>query len=346
MKIESSSANNAGFQPKTAPSASAQSARERAIAMLTKGAPEAAAPAERAPVSNPTSVSPEEMSALVSTESVEDRQKHLSEDASAEEAPKEATKEPKEETLSSQYAILARKEKAHRARALELKTREDALRAREASLNAPAQPEAPKGLSIEERIKKDPFSVLNELGITYDDLTARAMNQPSAEEQRISALEAKYEAKLKALEDAQEATKKTFEDRDKQSYTQALSQIRNEAKMLVDNNADFETIKATNSLNDVVELIEETFKADGTLLTVEEAAREVEDHLMEEAMKIIKIKKIQQRLQSSAPKAEAAKPQSQAPKQQTMKTLTNAVGATRALTARERAIMAFKGEKF
>lgn len=340
MKIEPGSNPNPSFQ--TTPSTSAQAAREKVIALLTKGGP--AGP--QAPVSNPTAISPEEVGAIgSSTESVDDRQKR-SDEATVEVASKEeAPKDTKEETLSSQYAILARKEKAHRAKALELKAREDALRAREASLSKPSEPEAPRGPSIEERLKKDPFSVFNELGITYDELTAKAMNQPSAEEQRISALEAKYEAKLKALEEAQEVTKKTFEERDKQSYSQALTQIRNEAKALVDSNADFETIKATNSLNDVVELIEETFKADGILLTVEEAAREVEDHLMEEVMKIIKIKKIQQRLQP-APKAEAAKPQSQAPKQQTMKTLTNAVGVNRPLTAKERAILAFKGEKF
>ncbi len=100
---------------------------------------------------------------------------------------------------------------------------------------------------------------------------------------------------------------------------------------------------------DVVDLIEKTFKEDGILLTEDEAAQQVEDYLTEEAYKLANLKKIQKRLQtSSASTSTSATPAKSAetPKQsQPMKTLTNAVGTSRQLTSKERAILAFKGEK-
>lgn len=106
----------------------------------------------------------------------------------------------------------------------------------------------------------------------------------------------------------------------------------------------FETIKQTNSVSDVVDLITATYEKDGILLSVEEAAKEVEDYLVDEAMKLTRIGKIKQRLAASTT-AKVSQEQTPAPKKQTqMKTLTNAASTTRQLSAKERAILAFRGE--
>jgi hypothetical protein len=71
----------------------------------------------------------------------------------------------------------------------------------------------------------------------------------------------------------------------------------------------------------------------------------VEDYLVDEAVKLANIGKIKKRL-STAP-AVPAKTEKQTPtnkQPQTMKTLTNATASTRQLSARERALLAFKGE--
>lgn len=157
---------------------------------------------------------------------------------------------------------------------------------------------------------------------------------------------------MQALKDSQERAQKAYEEQQKQSYQQALTQIRQEATQLVSQDPNYEAIKTSNAVNDVVDLIEQTFKQDGILLTVEEAANEVEEYLVEELMKLAKMQKIQSRLMPQ-PKAEAPKPpvkaetptatQSQQPQ---MKTLTNSISSSRKLTAKERAMLAFKGEKF
>jgi len=107
----------------------------------------------------------------------------------------------------------------------------------------------------------------------------------------------------------------------------------------------YELIAATGSIDDVVELIERTFTEEGRLVPVEEAAQAIEDYLAEEAYKLSKLKKIQQKLAPSA-QAKPEQKQTEQPKQpQTqMKTLTNAVGTQRQLSARERAIAAFEGK--
>jgi phosphopentomutase len=118
-----------------------------------------------------------------------------------------------------------------------------------------------------------------------------------------------------------------------------------EASSLVKNDPNFEAIRASGkgAVKQVVQLIERTFDQDGILLTVEEAAQAVEDHLVEEATKLTRIGKIQQRLAANAKTAQ--KPvQTTGQSPQASKTLTNTMSTARPLSARERALLAFKGE--
>lgn len=315
----------------------ASSARDRAIAMLTSQTPQV----------NPNKVSVEEAGALKAPPPVQEAPKAEGQDSisvaapeaqKAETAPKEATA-PEEAPLSSQYVQLARKEKAIRQQAQELKAQQTAFKAREDALKA-KEAEMQSQYVPKSRLASDAWSVLNENGISYESLTQQALNAPSPEAQAQQQVIAKLEAKIQALEDGQNSTKQSIADSQKQAYDEAVSQLRNEAKKLVSKDDTFETIRATNSHEDVVELITKTFKEEGVLLTVEEAASEIEEYLVEEAMKVARLSKIQQRL-----KPQAVSPAPQQSKQpQPSVTLTNAQGASRQLTARERAILAFKGE--
>lgn len=325
---------------------SAQSARERAINMLTQGST-----AQEHPVPNPTSVSPEEMSAVVPPSepksfSAEDAGQKLTTESV--EAPKSEEVKPAEEPLSSQFAQLARKEKAIRAKAMELKAQEAAIKAKEAEIEAKFKSSAPTPSSLPDRLKSaDPkivMEALDEMGLSYDDLSARLLNAPTPEALAQQKYLKSLEDKIAALEEAQNKSVKSFEEQQKQQYQQAVNQIKNEAKSLVSSGDEFETIRETGSIDDVVELIERTFKEDGVLLTVQDACNAVEEHLVEEAMKIARLAKIQQRLapKPTAPKVEA--PKQEPVKQPQLKTLTNSVSSSRPLTAKERAILAFKGE--
>lgn len=327
-------------QPTTA-NASARDARDRAIAKLTEGAPPAQS--NELPVSNANHISPEEMSAIVP------RKTEISTSETTSEEP-EAKAASKEDPMSTHYANLARKERALRAkdqayqaavkaREAEFVAREEALKAKEAEYQSNYIPKS--------RFKQDPLSVLTEEGISYDDITKAILSPQVQQDPRVLAELENLKSEIKAQREQQERNAKAYEDQQQQAYKQAVSEIRNEAKRLVTNDPNFETIKVTNSISDVVDLIEKVYHKDGILMSVEDAAKEVEDYLVEEATKLARISKIQKRLQGSSPAKQEPAPTTQKPQtnQITMKTLTNSVNASKKLSSRERAIAAFKGEK-
>ena len=191
-------------------------------------------------------------------------------------------------------------------------------------------------------MKQNAFQVLSELGLTYDDITNQAIAQQSPEWQAFAQMKQEMQEELQKVREEQANTRKSYEQQQAQAYQQALGQIRNEARDLVKSDPSYEAIRATGSVNDIVQLIERTFNEEGTLMTVEQAAQAVEDYLTEEATKLSKIEKIQKRLNAQTQSPNNSKQQQVATQQ--MKTLTNSMGANKPLSARERALLAFKGE--
>lgn len=325
------------IKPITASTTNNSEARDRAIAVMTKGMPEAP---------KPPAVSPAEAFKTLN-QTTSSNNSEISEERSVQQTPgdaKEATSKPAEEPLSKHYANLARKERALRVQAQRLQAEREAFKASQAATK-PIEVDTSKFID-RERLLQDPFAVLNELGVSYDQLTNSALNQPKPEEIAYKKLENDLRQELKSVKEAQEKAARDAEQQQTQSYQQAVNQIRNDAKQLVNSDPDtYEAIRSTGSINDVVELIEETFKQDGVLLSVEDAAREVEEYLAEEAFKLSQLKKIQNRMRANAPKPAPAQSLQTEKPQAGLKTLTNAISSTRQMSARERAIAAFKGEK-
>ncbi len=323
--------------PAIAPIPNAQpSARDRAIAKLMGSE----APTPQAPVKNPTQVAPEELSVVKpSTQTANTDTSDTTADA-----PPEASK-PAADPLSARYAQLARQERALRAK---VQAQEAAFKAREAAFNE--QIAAAKAKEAEytsnyvpkSRIKSDPLSVMTEEGVTYDELTQAILNPQAKQDPRVLAEIEKLRAEVKEARAYQEKAKEESVAQQKQAYNQAVNQIRNEAKQLIASDPSFEMIKETRSIGDVVDLIEKTYNEDGILLSVEEAATQVEEYLATQAVRLARINKIRSQLQ------EVQKPAQQqqvaGTKQAGMKTLTNSVNASKSMSARDRAIAAFKGE--
>ncbi len=250
----------------------------------------------------------------------------------------EATQEPapaSPEKLSPQFAALARKEKALRMEAQKLKAERDAWKA--------DQDKYKTGDYIpKERLTKETLAVLSEAGLTHDQVAELLLSAPQQQDPTI----AKLMARIDELEGKTTKVETDFKDQQTKSYEQAVNQIRNEAKVLIDSDEAYETIKATNNVESVVEHIKQTFEKDGVLLSVDEAANEVEELLVEEAIKMASLNKIRQKLQ---PPAEEKKPLEQAKQQQPLRTLTHDLSASsnkQSLSAKDRyqrAIMRAKG---
>jgi hypothetical protein len=308
------------------------------------------------PVQNANKISPEELFAIKPAQSPEVIVKNAEEEAlEASEPQSEEVKEqkveekPKEDpALSRQFAQLARQERALRQKAqqqqAEFQKQQDAFKAQQAAFEAKMK-DYETGYISKSQFKADPLSVLANEGVSYDELTQQILNQQPTDP-RIKATIDRLESKIKQLEEGAENAQKSYTEQQQQAYQSAVKQIEIDAKNLVRHDPNFETIKATGSVKDVVELITETYNKDGILLSVEEAAQEVENYLVDEAMKVTRIGKIKKRLEESNASANKAPQKSQAKQQQpqTMKTLTNAASSTRQLSAKERAILAFKGE--
>ena len=317
-----------------------QDARARAIARLSEQ-----------PVQNASSVQPEEMGAIrANTNTLESavEQQRVEPKAELDESP--AAEQKSEDPLSSQYALLARREKALRAKAQQqeqvYKAREEALKAKEAAL-AVKDAEYQTGYISKAQLKTNTLAALEDAQVSYDEITQAILNNQTPLDPRTQNLMAKMEAKISKLEAELGEGKKAQSDQQTQAYQAAVKQIETDVRALVKLDPAYETVRETNSIKDVVELIEQTYKEEGTLLSVEEAAQLVEDELLSQIDRLTKIEKVKNRLSpkpAASEQVQAQTPSKPTPQQQPMKTLTNANSSTRQLSARERALLAFKGE--
>lgn len=227
-------------------------------------------------------------------------------------APVEAT-----QPLSPQFAALAKQRRANQVKELELAEREKALSGASRS-------------DLEARIKSQPLSVLQELGVTYDQLTNEILASQSGTNPEILALK----AELKALK---EGVDKTLSDKDAAQEKAVLTEIRRTVNQMAQLEP-YELIRETKSESEVVDLIHRTYKKTGEVLSEDEAMNLVEAELEEEALKIARLKKVQGKL---TPPEAPLQPQPT----QGIKTLTNKDSARPVTSRRQRAIAAMLGQK-
>lgn len=326
-----------------------ETARERAIKKLVANSPHAEAPTVKLSAPTPTYEEPKQSQPIEAApegqSSTQVEQTLSSEPVAAPEATQAApSEEPQRPPLSAQFAQLARKERALQAQARELKALQAQFKAEQEALKAPAQPQFdPKQFLSREQLKSDPWSVLNELGVSYEELTQQALNAPSPDVLEARRMINELRSELQAVKAAQDTASKSAEARQSEQYQSSLKQLKFEASNLIKSDPAFEAcqVYGSQATDTIVELIESTYHNDGYLMSVEDAAREVEEHFTAEAEKLARIKKIQDRLKPATP---APKQQTESkPQQPQLKTLTNAVGSSRPLSARDRAIAAAEG---
>jgi len=238
-----------------------------------------------------------------------------------EELSNQANIEPKPtveatQPLSPQLAHLAKQRRALQAKERELKDREEAFLTK-------SQGRDQVDLA---RLKSEPLRVLQDAGVTYEQLTEAILaNQGNGE---INALKAEINA-------LKEGVDKKFIDRETQAEQQVLSEMRRDAENIIKQGDDFELVRETGSVPDVMRLIEMTYRESGEVLDVSEALKLVEDELFARNQKIAGLKKMQGLYKPAEPVAQ--------PRQQGMRTLTNKDTASVPLTAKARALAAFYG---
>lgn len=183
--------------------------------------------------------------------------------------------------LSPQITAMARKEQAQRKREQTFLQREKAFEAKLA--------DAEKYAQLKTKLAAKDYSAADELGMTYEEYTQYLVDKQAAtnpEEQRY-----------KTLEERQTALEKAQEEQTVKEYQQNQALWKQEIAKVVTENEAFSTIKELGMEDAVLRHVNDSFDEDGVELTVEQAAKEIEDALVQRAEKFASVTKIKKRFE-------------------------------------------------
>jgi hypothetical protein len=173
--------------------------------------------------------------------------------------------------------------------------------------------------------RTDPMQALEALGLSYDGLTRRVINDGKVPLEDKFAQQAREIEELKQtnLNNVQERENRQIERDKKAIYGEMIDKITN----LVENNDKYEMIKANNAHHTVYQVMQDQFQRDGKILHFDQAADLVEKYFEDEAERYFKSSKLRERYrghwQPESEKAQAAEPSQQAAVQQRPNTLSN-----------------------
>jgi hypothetical protein len=172
-------------------------------------------------------------------------------------------------TLSPKISALARKEQAARRR-------EQALAQREKEL-ADKLAKADKYEALQKKLAAKDYSAADELGMTYDEYTNYLLNKQKSDDPN--------ESRFQKLERENAELKKAQEEKEIRDYQANQALWKQEISKAIDENPEFKTIKKAKAQDLVLKHINDSFEEDDVELTVEQAAKEIEEGLKDRARK-------------------------------------------------------------
>lgn len=218
-------------------------------------------------------------------------------EAAPESAPEEAPEKPKEpspeeQQFAAKFAALSRKEKQIRDRERALQQQMSAMEQRMKELEE-GRNEVSKYKELPNRLKKEPLKVLEESGLTFEQLAEMVLNDGKpTPDMHLQEVLTPVQQKIKELEEKL-AAKETAEQ---ESRLEAqLQQFMGQLTDFVNNTEDYDLIRANDAVDLVYDVIEQHHSETGEILSNKEAADAVENYLLEEAKKLVdrdKVKKL------------------------------------------------------
>jgi len=196
----------------------------------------------------------------------------------------ETTTEATEETvtLSPKISALARKEQAQRQRELALKRREQELEEKLAK--------AERFDKIQAKIKAGDYSAADELEMDYEKLTNHEIEKRSAKDPQ--------EEKYRTLDEKLAQVAKKQEELEVREYQANQTLWKQEISSFVKaNEEEFSSIlhQGKEAEEAVLRLINDSFEEDGIEYTVEEAAKLVEQAIVERGERFYSLPKLQKK---------------------------------------------------
>lgn len=195
--------------------------------------------------------------------------------------------EQQDDRFASKFAALSRKEKQIRQREMEINQRLQEIKNRAKQ----AEEEYGKWRSVPDRLKNEPLKVLEEAGLSFEQLAEMALNdgkptfdmQQAELEKRMSSKLAELEKKLQEKEENEKA----------QRQEAILSEFKNGLQAYIEENAStYELVKANDAFDLVFDVIETQAERTGEVMDYKDACEAVETYLLEEAKKHLSLSKI------------------------------------------------------
>lgn len=198
-------------------------------------------------------------------------------------APAASSPPPEQGEFASKFAALSKREKRIQDQLNELKT---------------SKSEMERFSTLKERAKENPLSVLDEYGLTLEQLLTHSLGAdapPMTESDRLDSLKKEIEALRAEQLEQKEAEKKLKETEEQSRIEEAILSHRFKIEEEVSKNSDkYEllNIHGESALDLVWEVTEQYFEQHNKVLTPTEAAEKVEAYLEGEARKMLGVKKL------------------------------------------------------
>lgn len=225
------------------------------------------------------------------------------------------TEEVKEEAKAP--APTAEDVKAHE-RFIAAAKREKALREKERAIKAQSE-EVAKLKAAHDRVKSDPLAALEELGLTYEQITNLILEKdlPAKEP---SPAEIAQKLVKEELARYQEEMRKAQEQEQLRNYERTVASVKSQVADIASKAGEqYELVHSLGASDRVWSHIEETFEKTGKALPLEQAIADVEAELESELkQRILGLKKVSKLM---APQAQAKEQRGASP------TLTNKVSS-------------------
>lgn len=229
--------------------------------------------------------------------------------------------------FASKFAALTRKEKAIREQQAALKSQQSEID----NLKKQFEDRGKTEVTLADRIKKEPLKVLSEMGLTFEDLSQIVLNEGNPTPEMLikrtrDELQSEYKKELEDLKTSLlEKEKKSEEDKVNAVKSQYLEQLTE----YVNSNEKYELIRHNDAVQLVYDVVEGFYEEKGEVLSIEQAADQVESYLETEAKRIFELKKFKQTSQTKE------QPSAGEAKKEAAPTLSNAL-ATQASNQGER----------
>lgn len=223
-----------------------------------------------------------------------------------------APETPKVSDGANRFSFLAKKEAALVRQRQELKAQIDALNSQRSELDKLRQ-EIDSVKSRRSSYKSNPMSALEDAGLSYKELTDYILNNEKiTPEQKLAALEEKFESKIQAMERQREEERKLAEQRAEQERAAreqaTIAEFKSEIGSFVSKHKEtYELTHLYDSSDLVYDTVEAYYDQSGKVLSIPEACDLVEKYLEKQVEKSLQTKKLASRLtQQDTPPTDAA----------------------------------------